>query len=86
MPLPQIRGGTGHQTPRRARRAREVNTKNLPKRHNRTNQRLSSIQNMRTALLKVHLISFLGKLRNREKVVTKVTNQSNIPHDKTLRN
>jgi hypothetical protein len=64
MPLPKLRGGSDHQTSRRAKRVRKISSKNMAKRDNLANKISLGIQNLRQVSLKVHFKAILKELRN----------------------
>jgi hypothetical protein len=84
MPLPNLRGGSTHQTTRRAKGVRKINSKDIAKRDNPTNKISLRIKNSRQASLKAHLKSILKELQNQEQIEMQIQNQSNILQDKTL--
>jgi hypothetical protein len=64
MPLPKLRGGSGHQTSRRAKGVRKISSKVTAKRDNLTNKISLRVKNLRQAGLKAHLNAILKELRN----------------------
>jgi hypothetical protein len=64
MPLPKLRGGSGHQTSRGAKGVRKINSKDMAKRDNMANKIFLGIKNSRQAGLKAHFKAILKELRN----------------------
>jgi hypothetical protein len=64
MPLLKLRGGSGHQTSRRAKRVRKNSSKNMAKRDNLTNKISLGIKNLRKTNLKAHFKAILKELQN----------------------
>jgi hypothetical protein len=64
MPLPKLRGGSGHQTSRKAKRVRKISLKDTAKRDNLTNKIFPRVKNSRQAGLKAHFKTILKELRN----------------------
>jgi hypothetical protein len=62
MPLPKLRGGSGHQTSRRAKEVRKISSKDMAKRDNLANKISLGIKNSRQAGLKAHFKSILKEL------------------------
>jgi hypothetical protein len=84
MSLPNLRGGSGHQTSRRAKGVRKMSSKDMAKRDNLAHKVSLGIKNSRQAGLKVHFTAILKELRNRKQIEMQIQNQSNILQDKTL--
>jgi hypothetical protein len=84
MPLPKLRGGSDHQTPRRAKGVRKISSKDTAKRDNLTNKIFLRVKNLRQASLKVHLKAVLKELRNQKQIGVQIRNQSNILQNKAL--
>jgi hypothetical protein len=64
MPLPKLRGGSGHQISRRAKGVRKISSKDTVKRDNLANKISLRIKNSRQAGLKAHFKAILKELRN----------------------
>jgi hypothetical protein len=64
IPLPKLRGGSGHQTSRRAKGVRKISSKDTAKRDNLANKIFLRIKNTRQAGLKAHFKIILKELRN----------------------
>ena len=64
MPLPKLRGGSDHQTSRRAKGVRKISSKDMAKRDNLANKISLRIKNSRQAGLKAHFKAILKELRN----------------------
>jgi hypothetical protein len=64
MPLPKLRGGSGHQISRRAKGVRKISSKDTAKRNNLANQIFLRIKNLRQACLKAYFKAILKELRN----------------------
>jgi hypothetical protein len=62
MPLLKLRGGSGHQTIRRAKGARKIGSKDTAKRHYTTNKISLRVKNSRQASLKACLKVVLKEL------------------------
>jgi hypothetical protein len=63
MPLPKLRGGSGHQTLRRAKGVRKISSKDMAKRDNLANKISLRVKNSRQAGLKAHFKAILKKLQ-----------------------
>jgi hypothetical protein len=72
MPHFDFRESSYHKTSRMAKRLGEIIMKNLPKQRNLSNKISLRVQNIRLALLKVHIKSTLKELRNRKKIKVQV--------------
>jgi hypothetical protein len=84
MPLPKLRGGSGHQTSRRAKGVRKISSKDTTKRDNLAHKISLGIKNSRQAGLKAHFKAILKELQNRKQIEMQIRNQSNILQDKIL--
>jgi len=62
MPLPKLRGGSSHQTSRRAKGVRKISSKDMAKRDNLANKIFLTIKNSRQASLKAHFKVILKEL------------------------
>jgi hypothetical protein len=84
MPLLKLRGGSSHQTSRRAERVRKISSKDMAKRNNLANKISLRVKNSRQTGLKANFKVILKKLRNRKQIELQIRDQSNILQDKTL--
>jgi hypothetical protein len=64
MTLPKLRGGSGHQTSKRAKGMRKISLKDTAKTYNLANKISLRIKNSRQAGLKAHFKAILKKLQN----------------------
>jgi hypothetical protein len=62
MPLPKLRGGSDHQTSRRAKGVRKISLKDMAKRNNLANKISLRVKNSRQASLKAHFKAILKEL------------------------
>jgi hypothetical protein len=68
MPLPKLRGGSGHQTSRRAKGVRKISSKDMAKQNNLANKISLRVKNSRQAGLKAHFKAIMKELQNRKQV------------------
>jgi hypothetical protein len=68
MPLPKLRGGSDHQTSRRAKGVRKIGSKDMATRDNLAHKIFQVIKNSRQAGLKAHFKTILKELRNRKQI------------------
>jgi G:T-mismatch repair DNA endonuclease (very short patch repair protein) len=62
MPLPKLRGGSGHQTSRRAKGMRKISSKDTAKRNNLANKISLRVKNSRQTSFKVYFKAILKEL------------------------
>jgi hypothetical protein len=74
MPLPKLRGASGHQTSRRAKGMRKISSKDMAKRNNLANKIFLRVKNSRQAGLKAHFKAILKELRNRKQIEMQIRN------------